>query len=289
LVVSGKVTKEGKNVISRRKTNLLRLAIILFSTLTSYSLHIPLVAKAKQNQASIIRPSNILDNVRNKMKKQPNISPKELVAYANKLLEEKGFDYNFDVCEAIGSNRLRRISSASPSRISYSYKMAQSVGRNITLRFISENPGDAPCGECFSPIPSLQVTKQEMLIVSGGQRYRLKRPAVFGLDEAELVDETMKKVLRTWQLPYQTIPVGISPDGTKLYLEFYVEHEIDTLVLELSENGSAQFKVRSDVDLLHEGEWVENHPKDPTNAYLSFLRFYGGGKSYVIKFSAPCT
>jgi hypothetical protein len=265
------------------------LGSILLIGLASYLLPIPWVSAAKQNQASIIRPSNILDDVRNKMKKQPNISPKDLAAYANELLEEKGFDYNFDVCEIIGHNRLRRLARTSPSRIIYSHKMAQSVGRKITLRFISENPGDAPCGECLSPIPSLQVTKQEMLVVSGGQRYRLKRPTGFGLDEAELVDEAMRKVLRTWQLPYQTIPVGISPDGTKLYLEFYAEHELDAFVLELSENGRAQFKARRDVDLQRKGERVENHPTDPLNAYLSFLRLYAGSKSYVIKFSAPCT
>jgi hypothetical protein len=272
------------------KTNPLRLGSVLLIAFTlGYPLQVPLVAVAKQDQASITRPSNILTDVSNKMKAQPNVSPKELAAYANKLLEEKGFDYDFDVCEVIGRNRLKRISSTSPSRITYSYKMAQWVGRKITLTFISDNPGHAPCGECFSPIPSLQVTKQEMLVVSGSQRYRLKRPTAFGLDEAELVDETMRKVLRTWQLPYQTIPVGISPDSTKLYLEFYVEHELDALVLELSENGRAQFKARSDIDLQRKGEWVENHPKDPKNAYLSFLRFYAGGKSYVIKFSAPCS
>ena len=128
-----------------------------------------------------------------------------------------------------------------------------------------------------------------MLVVSGGHRYQLKRPPEFGLDEAELVDEAMRKVLRTWQLPYQNIPVGISPDGTKLYLEFYTDDELDALVLELSENGRAQFKARRDVDLQRKSEWVENHPKDPLNDYLSFIRFYAGRKSYVIKFSAPCT
>jgi hypothetical protein len=60
------------------------------------------------------------------------------------------------------------------------------------------------------------------------------------LDEAALVDGTMTKVLRTWQLPYQSVPVGISPDGTKLYVEFY-EHELDALVLELLEDGRVRF------------------------------------------------
>ena len=60
-----------------RKTNPKRLGIILFTALVSYSLHIPLVAEAKRNQANIIHPSNIPDNLRSHMKKQPNISPRD--------------------------------------------------------------------------------------------------------------------------------------------------------------------------------------------------------------------
>lgn len=271
----------------RKKINPLLLWSLTFIAVTlNYSPNISLVATAEQNQTPIVRPSNILDDVSNKVKNQPNISSRELAAYANRLLAEKGFDYEFDVCEIIGLERLRRV--AIPSTITYSYAMTQLVGGKITLRFTSRNPGAGACGECFSQIPILQVTQQEMVVVSEGKRYRLKRPADFSLDEAALVDETMKKVLRTWQLPYQTVPEGISADGTKLYLAIY-EEQLDALVLELSEDGKAQFKARSDVDLQGEGERIENHPKEPGNDYLMFMRFNVGGKKYIIKYSAPCT
>ncbi|MCL1467043.1 hypothetical protein [Argonema galeatum] len=271
----------------RKKINPLLLWSITFIALTlNYSPSISLVATAEQNQAPIIRPSNILDVVSNKIKNQLNISPRELAAYANKLLAEKGFDYEFDVCEIIGLERLRQITL--PSTITYSHAMTQLVGGNITLRFISRNPGAGACGECLSQIPILQVTQQEMVVMSEGKRYQLKRPADFGLDEAALVDETMKKVLRTWQLPYQTVPEGISADGTKLYLAIY-EEQLDALVLELSEDGKVQFKARSDVNLQGEGERIENHPKEPGNDYLMFMGVNVGGKKYILKYSAPCT
>ena len=171
--------------------------LIVFVTLTqNYPLNVPLVAAAKQNRAPLIRPANILSDVRNRMKRQPNLPAEKLARYANELLQKKGFDYHFDVCEVIGPNRVKTISATPSSRIIYSYRMAQPAGREITLRFISYNPGDQPCEECFSPIPSHKVTKHEMIIVSGGQRYRLKRPTEFVLDEAELVDGSMKKALR---------------------------------------------------------------------------------------------
>jgi plasmid stabilization system protein ParE len=34
---------------------------------------------------------------------------------------------------------------------------------------------------------------------------------------------------------------------------------------------------------------IDNHPVDPRNAYLSFIRFHVGDKNYVVRFWAPCT
>jgi hypothetical protein len=242
----------------------------------------------KQDHIPAIRPSNILGVVNTKMKKQPKIVPKELAAYANKLLEEKGFDYHFDVCGVLETRKRTRGISSTLGRIQ-SYTMTQTNGKKIRFKLAVEGSEEALCGECWSQIPSLQVTRKQMLVVSGNRRYRLKRPAAFVLDEAALVDGTMTNVLRTWQLPYQSVPVGISPDGTKLYMEFYVEHELDALFLELSEDGRVRFKARNEVDLRSKGEWIEVFPKDPTNAYLSYMRFHTAGNSHIIKFTAPCT
>lgn len=265
-----------------------RWSFALICVALSYPAQKAQVPSGKPSQPTIIRPSSILQDIVNHSKRQANITPSDLATYANKLLEEKGFNYQFDVCEVIGSARLQRLSARPSSTITYSHLMEQTDGQKITLTFTSADPGNAPCGECFSSIPSLQVNKHNMLVVSKGRRYQMKRPALFGLDEAELVDATMKKVLRTWQLPYQTTPIGISADGTKLYLDFYNE-ELDVLIIELSEDGRIQFKARRDVELQREGEQIEGHPTDPKNDYLSFMRFHVGGKKYIVKFSYPCT
>lgn len=145
------------------------------------------------------------------------------------------------------------------------------------------------CSECFFQIPALQVTKEEILVLADGRQYSLRRPQTFNLGEAELVDDSLQNVLRTWQLPFQTVPVGISPEGSKLYVEFYEGQAPDDLVLELSEDGKLQFRSRKGVDLKGEGEWIENYPKDPDNDYLSFMRFRARNRNYIVKFIAPCT
>src|SRR5688500_19542750 len=95
----------------------------------------------------------------------------------------------------------------------------------------------------MTSLPAVQVTAKEMVLIAEGKRFRVRRPASFTLDKVELVDAGMKKVSRTWQLPYQTIPIGISPDSLKLYLEFFTQYKLDGLVLELSEDGAIAFQI----------------------------------------------
>jgi hypothetical protein len=56
------------------------------------------------------------------------------------------------------------------------------------------------------------------LAVLDGKKYLLKRPVEFRLEEIELVDETMKRVIRKWEVPNETFPIGVSADGRILYL-----------------------------------------------------------------------
>lgn len=228
-----------------------------------------------------LTPSKVLNEVSERRKAQPSLTPVELADYANKLIEEKGFDYDFDVCGAITKPKLE-------SESTHSYRMHLTGGGILTFGFTVDATQESLCGECWTYIPSLAVTKREMLLVADGKRYRVKRPASFLLDEAELVDGTMRKVLRTWQLPSQTVPLGVSADGTKLYVDFYADG-LEGLLLELSEDGLIQFRARSQTQLPGEGTWIEEHPKDPKNDYLSFMEFQAGGKKYIVRFSAPCT
>lgn len=232
-----------------------------------------------------VKGSNVLILVGERSTQTPSLTPVELAAYGNDLIASKGFDYRFDMCDMLNH---RDRTPSTPAEIVRNYQMILIAGGNPTFRFTIENPNESLCGECWSSIPSLQVTNKEMTLIAEGKRYRVRRPPSFVLDEAHLVDETLKKVIRTWQMPYQAVPAGISADGTKLYLDFYGGNGLDDLVLEISENGPPQFRDRA-VIRSSEGKSIENHPKDPTNGYLSFMSFRVGEKTYRVKFSAPCT
>lgn len=251
-------------------------------------------ASFDQKRAPQIVPSPLSKLVVGKIKEQPDINPKELAAYANTILAQEGFDYDFDLCEVVNKKYPRSMSGALSPKV-YPVHMMKIDGGKVNFR-ISDERLEGMCSECFIRIPCLNVTRRDMLLVIKGHQYHLKRPKTFALDEMSLVDNTMKKVLRTWHVPYQGVPVGVSEDGTRLYLDLrlhvaletdFEQNKLNELVLEVSETGlriAARDEVKSE-----QGELIEEHPVDPHNSYLSFERFRVGDQSYIIRYSGPCT
>lgn len=266
-------------------THLLRLSVFVLALIPTLLPSAIAQGPTTKTVSLPVSSSNIVSEVSNRAKQLPSRTPAELAAYGNDLIARKGFHYRFDVCDILNT---RDRSRTTPREFVQPYQMTLIDGGKLTFRFTIENPNEALCGECWTSIPSVQVSKKEMTLIAEGKRYRVRRPPSFTLDEVQLVDETLTKVLRTWQLPFQAMPTGISSDGTKLYVDFYTGNDLDHLVLELSENGPPQFRERAVVKS-SEGKSIENRPKDPNNAYLSFVSFLVGEKIYRVKFSAPCT
>lgn len=248
------------------------------------------VAAEGQGQLPTLKPSNIVDAVRLRKSQPPRLSASGLARYANELLAREGFDYNFDACDLFPPSPLAPGGGMRPdgtsNRITLERRMTRADGREMTFKLVAGG-GEAVCSECHLTLPALRVTKAEMTLVGDGATYTLKRPASFALDEADLVAEDLKTVLRTWQLPYGTIPAGVSPDGRSLYLSFFEDAGIDELVLEVKEDGRARFRVAREAGAKG-GEWVTEFPKDPLNDYLSFMRFRAGGRTHVVRFNGPC-
>ena len=262
----------------------------IFSTLLALVLFVGgLIVNVPAQSAKPMRifPSHIIDTLQKKVETEPNIKPAALAQYANDLLAKKGFDFQFDLCEFLNQYNPTPRGRAAQSKIrTYKLPMKQTDGVQITFETVhSEEEGEGGmCGECFVSIPATKVTAQQIELVAGGRKYLLVRPRSFHLDEMSLVDQAMRKVLRTWQVPSQDVPLGVSSDGLKLYFDTGIE----SLVLEISETSALRFLAREEVKL-PKGEWVTKHPTDPKNDYLSFMRFRFGGKSLVIRFSGPCT
>ncbi len=231
-----------------------------------------------------VRESNILSEIAERKKNQPTITATELTVFANELLERKGFDYSFEVCDVLSSGDKK---STAPS-MSKVYRALLSNGQELTLNLDVSNPSEGLCGECWLRVPSRRVTEREIHLIAAGKTYRIRRTSAFHLDDAQLVDETLTKVLRRWEFPDQGVPIGISADGTKLYLDVYFQERLDDIVLEVSEDGTLAFRARAALGLT-DGKELEDFPRDAKNAYLSFVKFQSGNKTYIVQYTAPCT
>jgi len=259
-------------------------ALFTFTLVISFS--VPTAAQTKPAPIKIV-PPNLYQEIEKKAAAEPNITPAMLAKYANDLLAKKGFDFQFDLCEF-----LKKYNRTPPSRLAsnkprtYRLPMTQTDGRPVVFEAQMDSEGMGPCGECFVSIPATRVTAKEIEIIAGGKKYVVVRPRMFALDDIDLVDQTMKRKLRTW--PFNGTPVGVSSDGTKLYFETNYESDTSTIRLELSETGAMRFFPRDELKL-PKGEEVKKHPIDRRNDYLSFLRFRFGARSLIIRYTEPCT
>lgn len=251
-------------------------------------------AGAADGQAHLptLKPSHILDAVRRRKSLDPRLSPAGLAGYANELLARRGFDYDFDACEIFPpADPARHERGPRPdgtrAQTTLEHHMTRADGRGLTFKLVADDRGGM-CAECFLTIPALRVTKGSITVVAeGGATYELKRPAALKLDEVQLLDPAMKRVLRSWHLPYQTIPAGISADGKRVYLSFYEEAGLDELVLEISEEGSPRFAVRARTAAA-KGEWITDPPREPDDPFEGYMRF-NAGRTHVVRFTGPCT
>jgi hypothetical protein len=229
-----------------------------------------------------IKPSRLMEDLRNHRQTHPNITMKQLADFGNERIKIKGFNYDFEMCEIIKANqRPKMLRSDYPVSRLYSYRLTLTTGEKQRFQIVTDET-DPLCGECVLSIPCQSVSKSEFTVIASGRKYPVKRAASYTLNKIFLMDKGMGKVLRSWETPFQTDPVGVSEDGLKLYLPT----DIEELVLEVSSSG-VQLRAKSQLKLQHEGEWLENHPVDPKDDSISFMRFRSGKKSFIIRFSAP--
>ncbi len=225
-------------------------------------------------------------------------------AIGNSLIARKGVDYEFDLQDFVKEEHLKPVSGDESEYAQYRLPLQTVEGESLFVE-VEVSPAEM-CGERLAILPLSRLTHSEMDVVSGGSAYRLRRPASFGLESMSLVDEAMKKKLRTWELPFVTKPSGISPDGKTVYyppdLSMYrsptaVEAPLwqelpppttsATGYSELMLAASGGIYSFADANFVLAGERSEiitNAPPNPKDAYAEFQRFQVGGRIFIIRF-----
>lgn len=231
-----------------------------------------------------LTPSTIHGDLAKYKKEHPSATAKELAEYGNSLLPVRGYNYNIDVTGLNESNKktARKISEDFQA---YPYTMSLSSGKKESFLIFAPTSESCCCGYFYADFPVTNITETSVTFVSEGKTYTVKRPKELSVSEVyALVDmKDPRKKLRKWQVPYETYPAGISEDGTKLY----VEGPIEDVLLEIASDGGFKLVPKTEV-ISGEGKF-HDYPKNPKNAYESYMKFKAGAKTHYIKFSGPCT
>lgn len=247
----------------------------------------------------LLNSSTILEDLEKYKKVNPQISAEELAKFGNKLLLQKGFNYEISFCDVIErkikTKKAKGISDENGnfSYVSFPYQMTLVNSAKAIFQITAPNDESCCCGYCYTEFPVLNITKNQMTLVSSGKTYSVIRDKDLSVsEEYVLVDEkTLQREIRKWQVPFETYPFGISKDGTKLYIEF----DENDILLEISEKGVLRLVPKNEPNILSNGKDLRQTPPPKIGEILNksgefgFYSFKTGNKNYIVKFSYPCT
>jgi hypothetical protein len=234
-----------------------------------------------------VKPSGLAHEIHSLMLGRKQASVASIIAVGNSRISQAGVDYEFEVSRLIEHSQLKPISGNESDGAIHRLPM-RTVGGEALLLEVEVSP-EGPCGERTAQIPIAGLNKSAIDVVSEGKHYRLQRPPSFSLEWMSLVDRTMKKRLRTWELPFVAQPSGVSPDGRTIYLDSNGGFgQPSELTLAISD-GVYSFADARDLLAREKPELIEDFPRDPNDAYAGYKRFLLGSEVFIIRFEWPCT
>ena len=261
-----------------------------------------------------VRPSYLLRHINRELDRHPSMPISQFIAEANSEIARQGFDYEFEVNGFLAERQLAPLVALNPNDSQtepYEFNLTTVQGSELHLK-TDVDIMEGPCGERYTLIPAVRVTNQEMELVVDSRHYSVKRPSGFGLEWMQLVDEKTKRTLRTWELPFDAEALGVSLDGSTLFLlpnfniyaskpdislrpvaasmpmtvGLQVAGRAPQLLLAVSDSG-VHFAIEDELIERETSELLED--RDPNLPYVGYKRFHVGNKSYVVRFQWPCT
>jgi hypothetical protein len=228
-----------------------------------------------------LMPSSLISDIEALAGRKPASTAGALAALANTKLATSGFEFETDPCDMESTPTTDKY-PGEYGGVYHVYKINEGPGKERS--FLAREPGDAPCG-CWLNLPVTAATQKRLVLVSDGGPFEIKPPKKLLLEEAMLVDASLRKVVRTWVVPNGGPPDGISTDGKKLYIAI----EKTPLLLEIADTGMLRFIPRKTPAVITKFTDLTKYPKDRQNDYLGFRRFTKGKIIFTIKFSNVCT
>lgn len=254
--------------------------------------------KTNQPDKTAIKPSNLSVELMEKKQANPKMSAKDLAEFGNSLIKLKGFNFDVDVANLVEQklelNEAKKIAGDNEidSVVAFNHSFTLMDGTKKTFNLTAPGFDSCCCGYYYASFPVSQITDKQLTVISNGKPYVIKRTKEIAFSQEHLLvdNQTMKKTIRKWQVPFETSPYGISQDGSKLYIEDESE-----LLLEISETGLIQFVAKDSSNIITGGKDLREQPATKVGEAIfksgedGFMKFTSGSKSFIVVFQYVCT
>ncbi|HUR96622.1 MAG TPA: hypothetical protein VMZ26_01015 [Pyrinomonadaceae bacterium] len=232
--------------------------------------------------------STFIEQVKALRAANPKMTPEDLVAAANALLDKNGVNFAISF-DAATCDRLRKVKSEQkdptvPLTIGATLKSVDAEGAALALPEPLLQPFHN-CN-CYIELPLLQVTDSDFIAVISGRNIKFHMPANFSTFEAKLLDpKTEGPVKRKWRIPFRGSPVGVSNDENVLYLAF-PDPELSDISFAVFGEGVFQIATRAEAEDGGKGKLIRPSTAPSADSRTRFDRW---GKSFVVSYMPPCS
>lgn len=266
------------------KMNRFSLAVFAFLV---FGFSVPGWAQTVTMGAFDIAPPTLMADVKALRQANAKMTPAEFLTAANELLGKQGvpFTFTFDAasCEAIDKS-IKAMKNA-PPRVNLRTKLASVGGEPATLTLPPADFANNACGRCSVTLPVLEISDTEFVALMWGRNIKFKLPANFYTAEAALADPAdAAKAATKWRLPYRAKPIGVSADGSIVYLPL-TDPDLKAFALAVYREGVFQFAPRTEAELAGPGK---PSSVGSTPGKLSSMLFDTREAKQLVQYSEPC-
>jgi hypothetical protein len=245
---------------------------------------------------SKIKPSLLLDKLAKEKSENPKISKDELVKFANELIHKYGVDFWVDVAGLIENkteaNEIEELIDDFEFNVRFSFTATLSNSKEKSFQI--ESPRDSCCcGYAYASFPVSNITSDKMTLIVDSKPFELNRNKDISFSQEHVLIENVlsPKKIRSWQIPFETYPFGISEDGMKLY----VDYEETGLLLEIGEHGEIKFVSKDAQHIIKNGKDLRRFPEPKVGEILfksgenGLMKFKSANRTFIVDFPYVCT
>jgi hypothetical protein len=287
---------------------LLLLLVVLFTGGCNSSSDLsPAVSASASNDPIVIAPTPgpiteprmpILKQVAKYIRSASPESSQAIADHANSLLAKYGFEYHIDL-EKIVTTKVKQPKTKPVKMegddfpyVRFELEVTSKDGKKSKLALTAPAEGVCCCGFYYTPVPVTKITARELTLVINSQEFAISRPKDFPVVQEYILYEDDKKPskLRSWEVPFETYPYGLSVDGKKLYIEL----SINEVLLEISEDGSLKFVPKNAEGIVTPDADLRKTPPPNVGEVLQksgefgLMQYTLNGTPFILEFPYPC-